>query len=90
MYRPRSTTALATDVVDFDVTEIGEYVLKMTGFGCERSVDPINVVLFDESVVEVTPSVKVVLNQGQTVTVTASGGESYVWHLGQDRFVTIE
>lgn len=88
-FKDGSTTAVATDVVDFDVTEIGEYVLKMTGFGCERSVDPINVVLFDESVVEVTPSVKVVLNQGQTVTVTASGGESYVWHLGEDNTGTI-
>ncbi|WP_299161526.1 gliding motility-associated C-terminal domain-containing protein [uncultured Tenacibaculum sp.] len=88
-FKDGSTTAVATDVVDFDVDAIGEYVLKMTGFGCERSVDPINVVLFDESVVEVTPSVKVVLNQGQTVTVTASGGESYVWHLGQDSTGTV-
>ncbi|WP_420553684.1 gliding motility-associated C-terminal domain-containing protein [Tenacibaculum aiptasiae] len=88
-FKDGGTTAVATDVVDFDVTEIGEYVLKMTGFGCERSIDPINVVLFDESVVEVTPSVKVVLNQGQTVTVTASGGENYVWHEGQDDSGTV-
>ncbi|KAB1153140.1 hypothetical protein F7018_17490 [Tenacibaculum aiptasiae] len=88
-FKDGGTTAVATNVVDFDVDSIGEYVLKMTGFGCERSIDPINVVLFDESVVEVTPSVKVVLNQGQTVTVTASGGESYVWHEGQDDSGTV-
>ncbi|MCF2876340.1 MULTISPECIES: gliding motility-associated C-terminal domain-containing protein [unclassified Tenacibaculum] len=88
-FKDGGTTAVATNVVDFDVDSIGEYVLKMTGFGCERSIDPINVVLFDESVVEVTPSVKVVLNQGQTVTVTASGGESYVWHEGQDDTGTV-
>ncbi|WP_299122671.1 gliding motility-associated C-terminal domain-containing protein [uncultured Tenacibaculum sp.] len=88
-FKDGGTTAVATNVVDFAVTEIGEYVLKMTGFGCERSIAPINVVLFDESAIEVTPSVKVVLNQGQTVTVTASGGESYVWHEGQDDTGTV-
>ncbi|WNW02156.1 gliding motility-associated C-terminal domain-containing protein [Tenacibaculum sp. HL-MS23] len=88
-FKDDDTKATATDVTDFAVTEIGEYTLKITGFGCEKTYAPINVVLFDESVVMVTPSEKVVLIQGQTVTVTASGAESYVWHLGEDTAGTV-
>ena len=83
-FKDNDTTAIATDVQDFAVTEIGDYTLKVTGFGCEKTYTPITVVLFDESVVTVTPSEKVVLIQGQTVTVTASGAESYVWYQGED------
>ena len=83
-FKDNDTTAIATDVQDFAVTEIGDYTLKITGFGCEKTYAPITVVLFDESVVAVTPSEKVVLIQGQTVTVTASGAESYVWYEGED------
>ncbi|CAM1346610.1 gliding motility-associated C-terminal domain-containing protein [Tenacibaculum insulae] len=88
-FKDGDTTPVASNVADFMVTEIGEYVLKITGFGCEKTFAPINVVLFDASVVAVTPSEKVVLIQGQTVTVTASGAENYVWYQGEDSLGTV-
>ena len=88
-FKDGGATPVATDVVDFEVTEVGEYILKMTGFGCEKTFEPINVVLFDASVVAVTPSEKVILVQGETVTVTASGAEDYVWYEGEDTSGTI-
>ena len=83
-FKDREVTPIATNLEEFEVTEIGEYVLKMSGFGCEKTFNPINVVLFDDSVVEVTPSEKVVMIQSQPVTVTASGADSYIWYQGED------
>lgn len=77
-------TALATNVKDFDVAETGEYTLKQTGYGCEKIVETKNVVPFDDSAIVVSPSEKVVLVLGNSVTITASGAESYVWYKGTD------
>lgn len=82
-FKDSDATPIATNVIDIVVDEVGEYTLKITGPGCEKKIDPIGVVLFDDSVVTVTPSEIVVLNQSGTVTVTADGAESYVWHLGE-------
>ncbi|WBX77937.1 gliding motility-associated C-terminal domain-containing protein [Tenacibaculum ovolyticum] len=88
-FKDGDTTPLATDVKDFVVDEIGSYVLKMSGLGCEKILDPINVVLFDASIVVVTPSEKVVMDEGETVTVTASGADSYIWYQGEGTSGTI-
>lgn len=67
-----------------EVTEVGEYVLKYSGFGCDNELAPIVVVPFDDSAVTVTPSEVVVLEAGGSETVIASGGESYEWYQGED------
>ncbi|REH52452.1 gliding motility-associated-like protein [Tenacibaculum gallaicum] len=66
------------------VTEVGEYVLKYSGFGCNNELDPINVVLFDDSAVTITPSEIVVMEEGSSATITAAGGESYEWYEGEN------
>lgn len=72
------------DPTTLEVTEVGEYVLKFSGFGCNNELDPINVVLFDDSAVTITPSEKVVMEPGSDVTILADGGESYEWFEGED------
>lgn len=83
-FKDDDTTAIATDAADFVVKEVGSYSLKMTGFGCEKIIDTIEVVLFDDTVISVTPSEKVVLIKGEKVNVSASGAESYLWYEGED------
>jgi gliding motility-associated-like protein len=83
-FKDADTTPIAANVKDFIVTEIGEYTLKVTGYGCEKNVETIVVVPFDDSAIVVSPSEIVVLILGQTVTITASGAESYVWYEGTD------
>ncbi|CAL2079247.1 gliding motility-associated C-terminal domain-containing protein [Tenacibaculum sp. 190524A02b] len=63
-----------------EVTEVGEYILRIEGFGCSRDLGPINVIPFDDSAVQITPSEKVVLVLGGFTTVTASGANSYEWY----------
>lgn len=88
-YKDGAATPFATNVDFIDVTEVGSYTLKFFDANCSKTLDPIEVVPFDESVVEVTPSEIVVLQVGQTVTVTASGAESYVWYQGDGTTGTI-
>lgn len=66
------------------VTEVGEYVLKYSGYGCDNELAPIEVILFDDSAVTITPSEIVVMEDGGNATITASGGESYEWYQGED------
>ncbi|WP_428742793.1 gliding motility-associated C-terminal domain-containing protein [Tenacibaculum sp.] len=66
------------------VTEVGEYVLKYSGFGCNSELNPIVVVPFDDSAVTITPSEIVVMEAGSSATVVAAGGETYEWYEGED------
>ncbi|MCD8422670.1 gliding motility-associated C-terminal domain-containing protein [Tenacibaculum finnmarkense] len=77
-------TALGTDVAEFVVNEIGTYTLKMTGFGCEKIIETLEVVLFDAAAIVVTPSEKVVLKEGESTAITAAGAESYMWYEGEN------
>lgn len=71
------------------VTEKGEYVLKYTGYGCENELAPIVVKPFDDSAVTITPSEKLILEEGNTEVIVASGGESYEWYEGEDTTGTL-
>ncbi|MEX6625531.1 T9SS type B sorting domain-containing protein [Tenacibaculum salmonis] len=82
-FKDADTVPVATNVTDFEVLEVGTYLLKMTGFGCEKIIETIDVVLFDASAIVVTPSEKVVLVEGEIETITASGAESYLWYEGE-------
>ncbi|SNR16330.1 T9SS type B sorting domain-containing protein [Tenacibaculum jejuense] len=61
------------------IDEIGVYSVTYEGFGCLNNVAEINVVEFDESVLEVSPSSTAVLEPGETITLEASGADSYEW-----------
>lgn len=61
------------------VNEIGIYSVTYEGFGCLNNVAEINVVEFDDTVLEVSPSSTAVLEPGQTITLEASGADSYEW-----------
>ncbi|OSY87839.1 hypothetical protein WH52_10475 [Tenacibaculum holothuriorum] len=63
-----------------EVTEVGTYTLHFSGFGCQNNMEPIEVIPFDDSAVQVSPSEKIVVPAGQTVTATASGANSYEWY----------
>ncbi|WP_435254603.1 gliding motility-associated C-terminal domain-containing protein [Tenacibaculum sp. A30] len=65
------------------VTEVGEYVLRYSGFGCDKELNPITVIPFDDSAVTITPSEKVVMEEGSSALVVAAGGESYEWYQGE-------
>ncbi|MFV0248428.1 MAG: gliding motility-associated C-terminal domain-containing protein [Tenacibaculum sp.] len=73
----------ALEVLDpqiLEVFEIGEYKLQISGFGCLIELEPIEVIPFDESALVLSPSEKVVLQQGEPTIIEASGAASYKWY----------
>lgn len=69
-----------TDVSNVDVSEIGSYYVTYEGFGCQTTTAIIDIVEFDESVLEVSPSTTAVLVVGESTTLTATGADSYEWY----------
>ncbi len=68
-----------TDPSTVVIDEIGTYSVTYEGFGCLNNVTEVNVVEFDDSVLEVSPSSTAVLEPGETITLEASGADSYEW-----------
>ncbi|CAA0144963.1 Putative adhesin precursor SprC [Tenacibaculum maritimum] len=73
------TPISVADPSTLEVGEVGEYELVVSGFGCEKRLEKIKIVKFDEGVVNVTPSGVIVMDSSGTVIVTASGADSYEW-----------
>jgi hypothetical protein len=69
-----------TDPLNVEVTEIGTYSVTLDGFGCQINITEIEIVEFDDTVLEVSPSTNAVLPTGGTITLTASGADSYEWY----------
>ncbi|TYP97072.1 CHU domain-containing protein [Tenacibaculum adriaticum] len=69
-----------TDPSTIEVSEIGEYYVTFEGFGCLNTVPSVEIVEFDASVLEVSPSTTAILTPGETTTLTASGADSYEWY----------
>lgn len=64
--------------ISAEVNEAATYTLISEGFGCsvENSVEIID---FDASVLEVSPSTTAILLPGEATVLTASGADSYEW-----------
>jgi len=73
------TELTVADPSNVVIDEIGLYSVTYEGFGCLTTITEINVLEFDDSVFEVSPSSTAVLSPGETVTITASGADSYEW-----------
>ncbi|MFD0994095.1 T9SS type B sorting domain-containing protein [Tenacibaculum geojense] len=69
-----------SDPSSIEVTEIGIYYVSFDGYGCQINVPEVEIVEFDDSVLEVSPSTTTVLTPGETVTISATGADSYEWY----------
>lgn len=69
-----------SDPKTLEINEPGEYRMEISGFGCLKELDPITIIPFDDSAVQVTPSEIVVLLSGEATEIRASGAESYEWY----------
>lgn len=73
------TSISAASTNNLDVVEFGSYTVEVTGFGCKKTSEAIVITNFDESVVQVDTELAFNLHPGETKTITASGGDTYVW-----------
>lgn len=70
---------VVTDVSSVDVGEIGVYYVVYEGFDCSIETERVEIIEFDEDVLEVEPSTTAVLAAGETITLVASGVDRYEW-----------
>ena len=69
----------ATDMA-LDVNQTGAYRLVLDRNGCSLTSNEINIRPLDASLIVLDPADEVVLIEGSTRTVSASGGTSYRWY----------
>lgn len=71
---------MVSDPSSITINEIGVYYVQYEGFGCQVNTAQVEVLEFDENILEVSPATNAVLAPGQTVTLVASGADSYEWY----------
>ncbi len=75
----RNGTDLGVTSTDLTVTENGMYQLVLMRNGCPLFSNEININPLDEDLITLDPSADVVIPEGGSRTVSASGGASYQW-----------
>jgi large repetitive protein len=88
-YKVGNTASLSNNQVLNTATE-GDYYLKLSFQGCFLNSNTITITrLSNASLITDPISTELTLSEGQTITITASGADSYVWSVaGQPNVIT--
>lgn len=73
-------TVLGTNTT-FLATLAGDYYLKISFLGCELNSDLIAVATIDENQLVTNYDEDIYINEGEQITITASGADSYEWFI---------
>lgn len=65
----------------FEANEVGNYFLTISFMGCELSSELIAVETIDEAIIVTNYEEEIFINEGEQITITASGGDSYEWFI---------
>ncbi|WP_170164523.1 T9SS type B sorting domain-containing protein [Sinomicrobium pectinilyticum] len=76
-----NTTAL-------NIEEEGTYRLGVSAYGCTVFSNELVIHPFDDSVIEVDAPERIIIPEGATRTVTASGGDSYSWFRADNELIS--
>ena len=80
-FKDGESTVLGTNT-NYDASEVGNYYLKISFFGCELNSSLISVETIDESILVTNYDEEIFINEGEEITITASGADSYEWYIG--------
>jgi len=78
-FKENESTVLGTNTT-YEATEIGNYFLTISFFGCETSSNTITVESIDNSILITNYDENIIINEGGEVTIIASGVDSYQWY----------
>ena len=65
----------------YDATEAGNYYLKISFMGCELTSELITIETIDETVIVTNYDEEIYIHEGEEITITATGGDSYEWFI---------
>ena len=63
-----------------EVIEVGNYTVEVTGFGCSRISDKIDIKSFDGNSIEFNFNDEITIQEGETITISANGADTYEWY----------
>ncbi len=78
-FKNGNSTVLGTNTT-YDATEEGDYYLTISFLGCELSSNLIPVETIDETILVTNYDDEIFINEGEEITITASGADSYEWY----------
>ncbi len=77
-FKEGEATLLGTNAT-YETTEAGSYFLTISYKGCELSSAPITIETIDESIIVTNFDEEIFIHEGEEITITALGGDSYEW-----------
>lgn len=63
----------------YDATEAGNYYLTISFMGCELSSELLTIEEIDEAIIVTNYEEEIFIHEGEEITITATGGDSYEW-----------
>lgn len=76
----RNGDSISTTAISLTATEIGVYELQVQRTGCPIRSNQITIIQFDESIVSVDAEENIILQEGSSQTITATGATTYEWY----------
>ncbi len=84
----RNGVEVDTSSTAFTATEEGTYQLSVMTDGCPILSNEVTINRFDESIITVDAEADIIFPEGESQTVTASGGTSYEWYDSQNNLIS--
>jgi hypothetical protein len=87
-----ATSPIGTNSPSLSVTEAGVYIVTVTGLNkCPRTSDPVEITVDPLPVATITTSGSTTFCEGGQVTLTAEGGDTYLWSNGStNKSITVD
>ena len=79
-FKDGETTILGTNP-NYDAIEPGNYYLTISFMGCELSSELVTIETIDEDIIVTNYEEEIYINEGEEITLTATGGDSYEWFI---------
>lgn len=79
-YKVEEDTVLGTNS-SYNATENGSYYLTISLYGCDLSSNIVSVEAIDESILITNYEENIEINEGDEITITVSGVDSYEWYI---------
>lgn len=79
-FKTGTTTSLSTSQTYIASVE-GDYFLKVSYLGCEITTNAVTIKKADVASLVIDKDSEIELSEGQNITITASGADSYIWSL---------
>lgn len=84
----RNGQSIDTSSSELTATEEGIYQLSVITDGCPILSNEVTLSRFDESVIVVDAEQEIIFPEGESQTITASGGTSYEWYDSQNNLIS--